>query len=165
MAKKRKHASKQQPFEDSRSFAMMNIWPVEQPKKLSASLRQLGKSSALSAYEGVEVISKEEVPHEPARRPAEKVSSKNAARTHEATATAPPVVSCPDLREAVRREHSNWLRWARRADKAALPGLKKLTKAQKRRLFKRKPEFEGQPRFEGGAQLSQGGLPTLGKRR
>ena len=76
-----------------------------------------------------------------------------------------PVVPCPDLRETVRREHSNWLRWARRADKAALPGLKKLTKAQKRRLFKRKPEFEGQPRFEGGTQLSQGGLPTLGKRR
>jgi hypothetical protein len=188
MAKKKK-----QPFKDSRSFAtkdsrsfaMMNIWPDEQPKKLSAALRRLGRSSALSACAGMEGVSKREVnertakpkveePEEPKedgqcqafrcpkqaipadvycikhfhqqhRRAAEKVSN--------AVTPTSIAVSLPKLGEAGRREHLAWLRWARRADKAASGGLKKMRKSTKRN--------QAWPSL----LLSQGGLPTLGKRR
>jgi hypothetical protein len=200
MAKKRKQLSN-----DSRSFTMMNIWPEEQPKKLSAALRQLGRSSALSPCAGMEGVSKRKVNkqaakpkveesdepkedgqcqafscpkqailgdvycikhlHQQHRRAAEKASNAEVPNDPVSAAAATPAVSLPKLREAGRREHLAWLRWARRAEKAASGGLKKLTKAQKRKLWKSKPEFEGQPRFDGGFQVSQGGLPTLGKRR
>ena len=171
MAKKRK-----QPFKDSRSFALMNVWPEEQRKSVSASLRRFGESSALSACAGMEAVSKREV-NEQARRAAERASNTEVLNERARGAAPTPTsiaVSPPKLGEAVRREHLAWLRWARRADEAASGGLKKMRKSMKRKLRNDgQPRFvevsftenDGLPRFDGGSQLSQGGLPTLGKRR
>lgn len=173
MAKKRKEALKG--TEGSRSFAMMNIWPEEQPKKVSTAIWRLGISPALSSKAGHVLVPKGEVRSEQAPRTATK-TSKPAKRTpyteaqsEQSRGAAAKESATPNSREkldeAVRREHAAWVRWARTAKKAASPGLKKMTKAQKRKLRKSKPEFEGKARFAGGFQFSQGGLPTLGKRR
>jgi hypothetical protein len=173
MAKKRKQALKG--IVDSRSFAMMNIWPKEPPKKVSTAIRRLGISPALSSEAGHVAVPKGEVRSEHAPRTAAKMSKSakttpnTEARNEQSRVAAakefPTANSQEKLDEAVRREHAAWVRWARSAERAASTGLKKMTKAQRRKLGKIKPEFEGQPRFEGGSQFSQGGLPTLGKRR
>ena len=173
MAKKRKQALKG--IEGSRSFAMMNIWPEEQPKKVSTAIWRLGISPALSSKAGHLAVQKGEVRSEQAPRTATKMSkpakttpnteAQNEQSRGAAAKESPTANSREKLDEAVRREHAAWVRWARRAEKTASTGLKKMTKAQRRKLGKSKPEFEGQPRFDEGFQLSQGGLPTLGKRR
>ena len=174
MVKKIKQSFKD--IEGSRSFAMMNIWPQEQPKKLSTAIRRLGiYSSALFPQAGHVAVAKGKVRSEQAPHTATKMSkpakttpnteAKNEQSRGAAAKKSPTANSNEKLDEAVRREHAAWVRWARRAQKAASPGPKKMTKAQRRKLGKSKPEFEGQARFEGGFQLSQGGLPTLGKLR
>ena len=148
MAKKTKARFEDAKEPSSRSFAMMSHTMAEAWANSSAS-RSRGVSTALSAKSGLEIVSKAEIRQEQARRVAEKPTSRledKSSGARHSGASEVQLEKCPQCGRPVN--------------------AKKLRKhlvgcsggPNKRR-------FDGQPRFHRGSNLSQGGLPTLGKRR